>query len=35
MNINRDHINAMDWAISSNEVDGSSVLWAPEAMNYL
>ena len=34
-NITRDRINAMDWGIPSNEVDGtSSVLWVPEAMNY-
>ena len=35
ININRDRNSAMDGAIPSNEVDGSSVLWAPEAMNYL
>lgn len=34
-NINKDHISAMDGAITSNKVDGSSVLWVPEAMNYL
>ena len=34
MNLNRDR-NAMDGAIPSNEVDGSSVLWVPEATNYL
>ena len=35
MTINRDRNSAMDGVIPSNEVDGSSVLWAPEAMNYL
>ena len=35
MNLNRDRNNAMDGAIPSNEVDGSSVLWVPEATNYL
>lgn len=35
MNLNRDRNNAMDGVIPSNEVDGSSVLWVPEATNYL
>jgi len=35
MDIKRDHFSAMDGALSSHEVDGSSDLWAPEAMNCL
>jgi hypothetical protein len=35
VNINRDHISAMDGAIPNNEGNGSSVLWVPGPMNYL
>jgi len=33
-NLNRDHTSAMDGVIPSNGVDGSSVLWVPEAMKH-